>query len=70
MEEKKTTKKPAKKVVKKVEPKLLLSEKIDNLVKETEEIKMAHRSELNTSSHALLNKTLADLKRISKTLKR
>ena len=72
MEEKKTTKKTARKKAapKKVDPKLLLSEKIDSLVSETAKNKNDNRSEIDTASHAILNKAIFDLGIISKLLKR
>ena len=39
------------------------------MAKEISELKMEYRQDINTSSHALLNKVLADFRRISRTLR-
>ena len=72
MEEKKTTKKKAPKKVapKKVDPKKAMAEKIDKMIEEIGAMKAEYRAEINTSSHALLNKTIADFSRISRILKK
>lgn len=69
MEKKKETSKKAKKVVK-APIKKSLSEKMDFLVIEMQEIIKNDRKSLNTSSCANINKAIADLSRISKNLKR
>lgn len=73
MEENKTTKKTATKKAapkKKVEPKKAMAEKIDKMIEEIGAMKKEYRAEINTSSHALLNKTIADFSRISRILKK
>ena len=58
------------KVTNKVEPKKILADKLDSVSKEVESIKMNHRQEINTSTHALLNKALSDFRRIARTLRK
>lgn len=69
MEKKKETPKKIKKVAK-APVKKSISEKIDALVLEMQNVIKNDRKELNTSSCASINKAISDLTRISKNLKR
>ena len=69
MEKKKETPKKINKVVK-APVKKSISEKIDSLVLEMQNVIKNDRKELNTSSCASINKAISDLTRISKNLKR
>ena len=69
MEKKKETPKKFKKVAK-APVKKSISEKMDSLVLEMQNVIKNDRKELNTSSCASINKAISDLTRISKNLKR
>lgn len=53
-----------------LDPKKEISSKMDILIEEMEGIIKEYRKELNTSSCAVINKSIFDLKRVSKNLKR
>ena len=69
MEEENKPKEVKKKKVAKA-PKLVIADKMDNLVIEMSSILLKSRSEIGTAACANLNKAIADLNRISKNLKR